>query len=127
MAMNYAELAMVANQLIADTGRIITVSRFQQSPADANKPWEGPSSAAAPDATDDVTATFVGYSDSGFKCKDVDLAKRTEEVCFIGPEASFDVTTANDILDGSVHKRVLWADRVKPGSTVLLYVLGIGR
>ncbi len=127
MAMDYAELATVATDLIAETGRIVTVTRFRQTPADANKPWEGPSPSGDPDATDEVTATFVGYADSGFKCPDEDLAKRIEEVCFIGPGASFDVTTANEVMDGTVHKKVLWADRVKPGDTVLLYVLGIGR
>jgi hypothetical protein len=128
---DYVELAGIANTLIADAGRDVTVNRYRQTPADAAKPWRGPSSpTTTPDATTTVKAVFVspgGAPSLGLKAIDVDLMKRTEEICLIGPGATYDLGTANEVVDGGVHKRVLFVETLKPGDTVLLYVLGVAR
>ena len=124
------EMAAVAQEAIDDNGRNVTIIRWGQTAADANKPWEGPDDPrGTPDATDDVIGCFVPMSGSGLAKEtiDEDALKRTHEVCLIGPGASFDIATANELIDGSVHKRITFVQTLKPAGTVLLYYVGVER
>jgi hypothetical protein len=129
--MDYLELATLANTLIAETGRTVTVNCYRQIPADSAKPWKGPTSpTTTPSATDTPKAVFVGASGGpplGIRSADDDLMKRAQEICLIGPGASYDLQTANEVVDGSVHWSVLFVDVLKPGDTVLLYIVGLAR
>jgi hypothetical protein len=75
-------------------------------------------------------ATFVSPGDApslGLKAIDADLLKRCQQICLIGPEATFDLGTANEVLDGSVHWKIEFVATLKPGAIVLLYVIGVSR
>ena len=52
---------------------------------------------------------------------------RTAEMCLIGPGASFDLATANELIDGSVHKKITFVSTLKPADTVLMYYVGVAR
>jgi hypothetical protein len=125
MSIDYAELAAIATDLIAEAGREVTIIRFQQAPDDAAKPWRGPADPrGTPDATDDVVAAFVSPS---AKFIDSDLIKRSQAACLVGPGANFDLATANEVIDGDTHWRITAVEVVKPGDTILLYIIGVSR
>ena len=126
----FIEMAAVAQELIDDNGRTITVIRHCQMAQDITKPWKGNvTPRTTPDATDSVKGCFVpiGGSGLGKESIDEDALKRTGEVCMIGPGASFDLATADEIIDGSVYKKVTFVQTLKPADTVLMYYLGIER
>ena len=129
--LDYAEIAAVAETLIDETGRDVTFIRWDQTEADATKPWKGPSNPrTTPDATDTVKATFVPISTAasslGIKIEDADLLKRTSQVCLVAP-ASFDLSTAQEIIDGAVHHRITFVEKLQPADVVLLYYVGVER
>lgn len=127
---DYTEMAAVAQELIDDNGRDVTLIRWKQAPADANKPWEGPDDPrGTPDATNTIKGCFVPTSGSGLgkDTIDEDALKRTAEVCLIVPGAGFDLATANELIDGGVHKKITFVQTLKPGATVLLYYMGVDR
>lgn len=128
--MDYTAMAAMAQEMVDDNGRTVTMIRWKQAPADASKPWEGPDDPrGTPDATDTVVGCFVPLSGSGLAKEtiDGDALKRTREVCLIGPGAGFDLATANEMIDGSVHKRITFVQTLKPADTVLLYYVGVDR
>lgn len=127
---DYIEMATVAQELVDDNGRNVTIIRWKQTAADATKPWEGPDDPrGTPDATDSVKGCFVSMEGSGLSKEtiDEDALKRTGDVCLIGPGASFDLATANELIDGSVHKKITFVRTLKPADTVLLYYVGVER
>jgi hypothetical protein len=127
---DYTEMASVAQELIDDNGRDVTIIRFGQTPADSNKPWKGNTTPrATPDATDTVKGCFVPLAGSGLGIDtiDSDILKRTEEVCLVGPGATFDLRTADEVQDGSVYKKVTFVQMLKPADTVLMYYIGVER
>jgi len=126
----YIEMAAVAQELIDENGRDVTAIRWKQAPAETTKPWEGPDDPrGTPDATDTVKACFVPIQGSGLGTDtiDQDALKRTGDVCLIGPGATFDLATANELIDGSVHKKVTFVQTLKPADTVLMYYVGVAR
>lgn len=133
MGINYTQLAATAKALVDANGRDVTVIRFDQTPQDTNKPWNGP---ADPDATPDATATVKGCFVStdervlGGLTVDEDLLKRTSEVCLIAPgtvSPPYDLRTANEIIDGTEHLKITFVQRLKPADVVLLYFVGVAR
>jgi len=131
---NYTELADDAEELVNAAGRSVTIIRYNQTPADSNKPWNGPSSpTTSPDATAGVIGCFVPLSTGsslGLEITDDDLLKHTDEVCIVAPgtaDPPFDLTTANAIIDGGVHKKISFVRVLKPADIVLLYFIGVER
>ncbi len=134
MAINYTTMAATAKRLIDASGRSVTLNRFNQTPPDTDVPWEGPADpSATPDATAVVIGTFVPMTtgkDLGLETLDADLMKRTAEVCLVGPgtiDPPFDLATANELVDGTVHKKVTFVRTLKPASITLLYFIGVAR
>lgn len=134
MAIDYTKLAATAKRLVDQSGRSVTLNRFDQSPPDDDIPWEGP---ADPSDTPDATATVIGCfvpletgKSLGLETLDVDLMKRTAEVCLVAPgtiSPPFDLATANELVDDSVSKRVTFVRTLKPASITLLYFIGVAR
>jgi hypothetical protein len=129
--MDYVELAALAKSLIDEAGRSITVIRFKQTANEPAKPWKGPGDpTAVPDASATVRAVFVGASGGpslGISAQHKDLLARCKEVCLVDPLASFDLSTANVIVDGGVHSKIEFVDVLKPADTVVLYIIGVSR
>ncbi|MCK5131701.1 MAG: hypothetical protein KAR40_06060 [Candidatus Sabulitectum sp.] len=130
MAIDYVKLAATALRLIAAAGREITVIKFNQTPADAGKPWEGPSDPqTVPDATSTVKGVFVspaGAPALGLQAISEDLLKITVEIAIVHA-GSFDLAEADEIIDGGVHKTISFVDKLKPADTTLLYFIGVAR
>jgi hypothetical protein len=131
MSMDYFELAALAKILIDDAGRSITVIRFKQTANEPAKPWKGPGDpTTVPDASSVVRGVFVGASGGpslGISAQHKDLLVRCKEICLVDPLASFDLSTADEIVDGGVHWKIEFVDILKPADTVVLYIIGVSR
>ncbi len=128
--MNEQERFVFGALIVVLVTTIVTVIRWKQAPADSSKPWQGPDDPrGTPDATDTVKGCFVPISGSGLgkETIDEDALKRTGEVCLISPGASFDLATANELIDGTVHKKITFVQTLKPADTVLMYYVGVER
>ena len=133
-AVDYATLAETAKTLIEQNGRLITFNRFNQTPGDNAKPWLGPTDPrSSVDATATISGVFVppsGAAALGLRTVDSDLLKRTAEIAIVAPGSvspPFDLATANEVVDGGVKKKVTFTETLKPGSTTVLYFVGVAR
>lgn len=127
----YNDMATLAEELINEFGRDITFIRFDQAESDSNKPWLGPTDPrTTPNATADIRGIFVSPTGMGLSTVDEDLLKRSDEICIVAPGVNsppFDLATANEMIDNSVSKKVLFTETLKPGDVTLLYFLGVAR
>jgi len=134
MAVDYDEALAVVQELIEESGRQVTFIRFKQTPEDANKPWNGPDDPdGTPDAEETLWGVFVppsGSNDLGLKAIDNDLLKRITAICLAAPKSAapvFDITTANEVIDDSLHYKVEFVKMLKPADKTLLYIVGVSR
>lgn len=126
--MNYAKALALAQRLIAANGREIKLQRLSGTPANAAKPWEG---AAAPTVVEEVIVTGVfvphaGTEDLGKLLLDEELAKRCEQICLV-PGGTYNLANFTVIEDEGTKWRIELMRELKPGSTTVLYVLGVKR
>lgn len=133
MGVDFTQLAATAKALVDANGRDVTINRLDQAPDNPDKPWNGPTDPGSnPDATATVKGCFVSTDERvlGGITIDDDLLKRTKEVCLVAPgtvSPPFDLMTANEIVDGTVHKKVTFVQRLKPATVTLLYFMGVAR
>jgi hypothetical protein len=120
MAINYARLAQVAQRLIDENGRALTITLRPRTPVDLTKPWNGPNIAASAS----ITVTGVIGDDTEVDAKG-DLVRNGQKLAYI---AALDTDPAlieqYDVLtDGSDRWKIQKVDNVAPGPTRLVYVL----
>ncbi len=128
-ALDYAPLQAEARQLIADTGRLVTLEVLSSTPADAARPWRGPAAPAVASSRQ-APAVFVPAQggDLGLMVVSDELLKRAEQVCLVGPAADgFDFAQCTSIQDNGQRWAVQWAQVLRPGGLPLLYALGVTR
>lgn len=127
MAIDYTEFVALAQELIADAGRLCKVQKLSATPADALKPWMG---AAAPTVQTErqVRAVFVPPSGTDFG-KDFispELLQRAMQVALIAP-TDISLEQMNLIEDGGVKWKVEWVQVLKPADLIVLYAFGVSR
>jgi len=133
MALDYIEIANIALTAVQEAGRSVTFRRLSRTVDDPAKPWRG---AASPRATVDasVTATAVVVSPGqgvalGLATEDSELVKRSQEIMIValGATSTDDLTTFDEVLDGTVLWKIQKVDKLKPANTTLLYFVGVSR
>ena len=127
-----APLIAVAQRLIQENGRQISLIQFNSTPQDANRPWRGPSAdpRATPDSTLSLFAAFVppsGARELGLRYVSETLLKRAEQIAIISPGANVDLSIFQEILDTGVYYKMDVLDVLKPGSATVLAFLGVRR
>ncbi len=132
MAIDYSVMSALAQTLIAANGRAVTFVKQDRTPADAAVPWRG---AAAPTATPGATelagsAVFVppsSVASLGMSTKASDLVKRSEAIMMVGlgPTATADLSDYDEVVDGASRWRIVGVEKLAPGSTTLLYYVGV--
>lgn len=131
MAFDYGPLADRARQLIENFGRKVTFMRFNQAPADPDKPWEGPVDARQnPDEeVKDMPAVFVAPGELGKEVMSEDLMKRSTQACLVAPgtELTTDLSTMNEIKDEGKQWKITGVEVLKPATQTVLYVIGVKR
>lgn len=125
-------VALVAERLLKQDGRLVRFIKFDRTAADANKPWDG---AADPRATPADTADMYAaplHPESlvnlGFTGRNNDLIKQAELLYIVAPGASTkDLTGFDEVLDESVRYGILMSEKLRPGTVNLLYFVWVKR
>lgn len=127
MAIDYTELAALAQELILESGRTVKVQKLSSAAADATKPWLG---AGAQTVTTErsLPAVFVPASGGGLgrELVDEELLKRVQQVALIAP-TDIDLESFNCIEDNGSKWRVEFVQVLRPANVTLLYVFGVMR
>ena len=101
--------------------------------ADASKPWEGATNPRSPlDDTQVLSAVFVPITSSsqlGLRVLDEDLLRKSEQLLLVAPGATFtpDLTTFDEIIDGTIAWRIIFIEKLKPATITLIYYFGVAR
>jgi hypothetical protein len=121
MAFDYAGLAITAQQLIADAGREVTFTRKSRAAADVNKPWRGPSPAAA----ESFTAIPAAIVPMEFKDEETDVIRRvamaTLYVAALSFPGTLDVKELDTVVDGVWTWRIVAVQPIMPGTINVIY------
>lgn len=125
---DYEEFAELAQELIGESGRPITMQKLSASIADPAMPWKGPGAPTllASQATMGTFVELFSFIKLGLETIDNELLKRSEQVVMV-PPGTVDVEKYDLILDGSVLWKIEWARVLKPGPDVVLYWFGVSR
>lgn len=129
----HAEFADLANRLISKHGRSITLNKRDRDPADANKPWNGPTNVAAdPEDTQTLVAAALQPSSAvqlGITTENSDLVKRSSEILLVAPPstAAYDLSTFDEVVDGGEVLRITAVEKLKPGTQTIIYFIGVKR
>lgn len=127
---DFLALITVAQRLISENGRAISLLGFNETPADVNRPYEGPSDTTdTPSNQLDLNAVFVlpGQAGLGLGLDSVvqDLLKRSEQVAMVSPGATADLKIYQQITDGSDQWTINEVHELKPGNELVLGFLGV--
>ena len=121
MALDYARLAETAARLISENGRAASLVPPSVA-ADPTQPWAAQTAGTAVA----VTAAFLGAQkrdDQGPQ----PVERRRIETVYVAAEADLpsEVGSGWTLVDGTVRYAVLGLELVKPGSTLIYYVLEV--
>jgi hypothetical protein len=128
MAYDYSADVAFATEMVAEYGRLITLTKEVQE-VDSADPLGAP--VADPEEVAGIRAVFVypsGLVNLGLSVRSRELMKESEQIAIIAADGTnaFDQFTGAIDSDGSV-----WAvnatEVFKPGDTTLLYYLGMKR
>lgn len=126
---DYVRLAATATRLVEANGRAMSFVRLDEIPTDLDEPWRGATLARAP-AAETVSGSAVAVPPSslvalGRKTTDEDFVKRSEQILIA--VADSDIEGFDEVLDEEVRWRITGVEKLKPGSTTLLYFVGVVR
>jgi len=129
---DYTELLAIAQELIEEYGRAVTLTGQAKAPATASKPWEGPSTIAStplalfgcfvpPNTVREFGLTALGLG-TEFK----DLITFSQQIMICSP-GSTDISDYTNLVDGGVTWGIIGQQVLKPGPTVVLAFIGVRR
>ncbi|MFA7523111.1 MAG: hypothetical protein WCY71_09335 [Halothiobacillaceae bacterium] len=127
MATDYTEFVELAQELISENGRQIEIQKLDATAADTSKPWKGAGTPTV-GAKKTLSAVFVPASGSGLG-RDIvkeELLDRVEQVALVAP-TDVSLEDFHIIMDDGVRWNIDWAQALKPGPMVVLYVFGVKR
>ncbi len=124
MLVDYTELVTVARSLIEGTGRQVTFQKLSTSPIDPSKPWNGPGVPTVQSSAV-LFATFVPAGGGGFGREFVseEMLRRVDQVCLVAPNSN-NMSEFNTVIDTATWG-IEWVHELKPGSTTLLWAIGV--
>jgi hypothetical protein len=121
---NYVRSAATAKRLIEENGRTVTLYRKVRTPLDVNKPWRGPSTAAAtpdPNVVGQVKAVIYPVKEEDVDDGLVRLGMQTAMVAHDSLQSPEDLSDIDAIKDGSYTYKVVKAVVIGPGDTKIVY------
>jgi hypothetical protein len=128
---DYVKLAIVAERLIRQNGRLVTFVRKDRTPSDPSKPWKGPVDG---ETTLALSAVFVppntvrqfGLSSLGEGTQFLDLVTFSEQVAIVFPEDN-DLRQYQTIRDQGINWNMIGLQLLQPAATKLLAFVGTRR
>ncbi len=125
MALDYVSFQNLAERLIEENGRTISlVRRDQGNPTDPSKPWRG--STEADEITVVVKGVFVEFEKQDF---DGTLVRRGDKRILIADKSVNDESSASNlkiedydhVLDGGVRWKIITAELIEPGDLRIMF------
>ena len=115
-----------ALRLISRYGREVTVVKRNRDPSDPNRPYWGPGTDAEPITVPNVKAWFAAAG-MGFRWEDRPDDQRNAEMgCYIAARnLDHNLETFDEVHDGDDVWAIEGGQLLKPGSTRVLYQLGV--
>ena len=128
MALDYANFRLLAERLINENGRSMTLTRKDQdNPTDPTKPWR--TSTEVAEISFPVVGVFIDYEKDEV---DGTLILRGDKRVLVAAKDIDDqsptntkVEDYNSITDGTVVYRIINAQVIEPGDTRILYDLQV--
>lgn len=127
MAGPHDEFADLAVELIAENGRPMTVRKLSRTPADASKPWRGPSADPGLGYEFEVEAigVVVDWTEEEYE---EDQTRRGSKHLLIAAKpwaeavpTPIDLMTADSLLDDGGVYSLSKGNLLKPGTTAIMY------
>ena len=130
MAFNYTAFRELAERLIEENGRTITLVRQDQdNPTDPAKPWR--SSTPEDEVTVDVLGVFTEYDK---EVVDGEIIKRGDKLVWVAAKSVEDELTGTQnvkiedydaIRDGTVRWKIVEANLIEPGDQRIVYAVQV--
>ncbi len=124
MALNYANFRTLAEKLIGENGRTLTLIKVDRgNPVDVTEPWRDSTDAA--EVLVPITGVFIE-----FETQDIDgtLVRRGDKRVLVAAidveqanKAAEDVENFDKILDGTASWKIQNVGIIEPGSLTILY------
>jgi hypothetical protein len=123
MAIDYESLAEVAERLVTENGRSLTLIKTSSVPTDSAKPWLGTSTSAT-----ETPCTGVVIPESTRRVSG-DSTRRRRARAYIAADDvdAADVRAYNFVEDGSERWRIDEVSRVMPATRRILFVIELSR
>lgn len=127
---DFVKVAATAKRLVEANGRSVTLYKDSRTPADSAKPWRGPDDSST-EESDTVIAAFVpprGTFLSGFfRDNDSNLVRDLNQIALVAASSASgkDLTKYDSLLDGDRTWKIRLVERLRPGGTDILWVLGL--
>lgn len=129
----YNRLAATAVRMINKRGRLIRLIRFDETAANAGRPWKGPPINPTEPGSD-VFGVFVpptsvrqfGLSALGLGTEMESMIATSEQIIIVSAGET-DLRQFSEVLDQSERWGIFTSQILKPGSTTLLGFLGVRR
>ena len=142
---DYSEFVELARELIAESGRSVQLCKLENNTPDPSKPWlGGPSEVVQPTDNLTVIGTFLpttgnggglaanGGSGIGTSFVKDELLAQVNQIVLVAPPDDEPDTFAGGrfanhdvILDNDARYLIKWAEVLRPGNVVTLYVFGV--
>lgn len=133
MAFNYTVLANSALGLVANFGRSVTLVKFAETLADANKPWRGNLTPRdSPLASVSVSMAFVEPSSAeelGLSVEKFGFTDRHSQIAIMAPGAAdqTEYEHYDEVIDGTVRWKITEVEVLKPGPLRMVYFFKVER
>jgi len=129
---DYDRLSATALRLLSANGRAITFIKFNQTPIDVTKPWNGPATGGEVEL--ELNGVFMspnslrqfGLPALSRGTEFVDLVTHSEQIIVVNPQ-SVDINEYTEVRDGSERWGILGTQILRPGPTTVLAYVGVRR
>ena len=125
-----APILATATALVKENGREVTFIKHNTTLEDITQPWEGPADArVTPAATATLDAVFFNpatLAALGISFESTDLVPRAEQIMMVIP-GTVNVEEFQEVLDGTTYWKIGHVEIFKPGGTVALAYVAVGR
>lgn len=127
MAFDYSELLAVSKELVDEFGRTMQFRTLDNTPDDSAKPWLGNDEARSEGNSFNAIAVNLPASGGGmgFVTNESDLLRMSSAMIILAPVDGQDPMLVEEVIDQGCAMRVTMIERLQPGDTILLYIIGV--